>query len=706
MDLRDKLRDTRTKWKATLTSYDLVFALNTAKKCYSLDDQEIALILSLLDTAQWKTRWYSPSGMSISELLIHQLIGRLTNDLSNESNDCSGSGGNSVGCSHYISEVFWMLSSTAPTGCLNITYGGTWNRSAYPDLWAALPAGMKTDTTFTFPDMTGRGLVGQDFLYQSTYPNFTQIYAGQTAGELTVVLSQVEMPAHEHSRTPGGEDIYDHNVVSGTGSFTHSPGTGKYDVGSKTGSTGGNMPHNNLPPALAGYWFVQAEACTSNSSSLLIRMSECTLQYSEDAGATWVNVENWGSLDECFGDLLPFDLRFNNCNLEYSKDGAQTWATVPGWSELTETCLSGQSLDNLQFKFEDGILWYSKDDGGTWNSVLGWNNVYDSVDERITQADRCQTAYGVARKLALVTLELWRGAILLNGNYEEYVQEVYTSWHGLGLPEPIPDYLDSVINWLYTKEGDDGQILVDLADELTVQSRAEYVFSASMNGRWCDENIERYERLIGCFPLAANYHMLMWHTFKAIHAAYAYQEKVEDFRAFLWQMRDYGQCGECDLEEITLCQQSGPYDTCWTFADGVGNWEVVTSPTCWNMTSNGIDTTGLYGDCQEDVRTGIEIEIALSGSETWASVSGKSMGMCGACGVSISLLAQVAGNWIAIDSANTGVWNYVITASGTIPAGATRLRAWLYSAGQADIAVTAARIQGDGFNTVGGGECS
>ena len=80
----------------------------------------------------------------------------------------------------------------------------------------------------------------------------------------------------------------------------------------------------------------------------------CELQYSTDAGTTWIDVPGWSSFSaECFtGPAGPTGAtgppgpastwRLENCQLQYSNDGGVTWTTVSGFStsEL-QLCLQG-----------------------------------------------------------------------------------------------------------------------------------------------------------------------------------------------------------------------------------------------------------------------------------------------------------------------------------------------------------------------------
>ena len=75
---------------------------------------------------------------------------------------------------------------------------------------------------------------------------------GNTFGENTHKLTIEEMPSHYHTSTDytaEGTD-YDNNSM-----YYGDPGAGNIEGTIKTGSTGGNQPHNNIQPSIVtGYW--------------------------------------------------------------------------------------------------------------------------------------------------------------------------------------------------------------------------------------------------------------------------------------------------------------------------------------------------------------------------------------------------------------------------------------------------------------------
>lgn len=89
----------------------------------------------------------------------------------------------------------------------------------------------------TWESIGGRFLLGADATYA----------AGSTGGETTHTLTSDEMPAHRHAIYMGGEsdngEFWGPNVVTPQNKTS----------ANATDTSGGNQPHNNMPPYLAVY---------------------------------------------------------------------------------------------------------------------------------------------------------------------------------------------------------------------------------------------------------------------------------------------------------------------------------------------------------------------------------------------------------------------------------------------------------------------
>jgi len=124
--------------------------------------------------------------------------------------------------------------------------GGTYNREDYPILYAVLDSVFIIDAdTFTVPDLTGQVLIGAGTVGARTFS------LGGTGGEYDHQLSVSELASHTHTiplvaTLPAQAGV-------GFGGLTAVP-----ILTSNTGSTGGDVPHNNIQPYGVVKYCVQA----------------------------------------------------------------------------------------------------------------------------------------------------------------------------------------------------------------------------------------------------------------------------------------------------------------------------------------------------------------------------------------------------------------------------------------------------------------
>jgi len=70
-----------------------------------------------------------------------------------------------------------------------------------------------------------------------------------------VTLGNQHMPSHNHGNTNGGSFIVSQS--GGTGTAGLSAGTTVRAL-SVTANSGGGLPHNNMPPTVAVYYYIRA----------------------------------------------------------------------------------------------------------------------------------------------------------------------------------------------------------------------------------------------------------------------------------------------------------------------------------------------------------------------------------------------------------------------------------------------------------------
>lgn len=171
-----------------------------------------------------------------------------------------------------VPEFNYTSLSGLPAG-IYLPYGGTaapsgWQlcdgtavlRATFVDLFAAIGTTFGVgdgSTTFNLPDIRGRGAIGIDNMGGSSADVITDAAAdteGGTFGAETHTLMTSEIPSHAH------DDVINDGISSGAANVSERTGpaaTGVTGSGFDSGSTGGGMAHNNLPPGLASNWIIK-----------------------------------------------------------------------------------------------------------------------------------------------------------------------------------------------------------------------------------------------------------------------------------------------------------------------------------------------------------------------------------------------------------------------------------------------------------------
>lgn len=140
-----------------------------------------------------------------------------------------------------VGDIVMCANATLPPGRLWCN-GGTYNRVDYPELYAALDTAYIIDAdTFKTPRLNGRVPVGTGTGYA----------VGQEAGAAYHVLTEAEMPAHNHSYYQIGNTFILNDAIPPPLIVTQLQTTTSGAILGQSNATvtkGGNQSHNNMQP--------------------------------------------------------------------------------------------------------------------------------------------------------------------------------------------------------------------------------------------------------------------------------------------------------------------------------------------------------------------------------------------------------------------------------------------------------------------------
>lgn len=159
----------------------------------------------------------------------------------------------------FLGEIKMVGFNFAPRNFLNCD-GSLLSISSHTALFSLLGTTYGGDgrTTFAIPDLRGRVPV-----HTGAGPGLTNREIGSRAGSESVELLSNQLPGHSHSLTDGV--VPTTNAVGnqtapdghrpatandGESNYSDAASTGDIALGGSTAPTGGNQPHDNMPPFL------------------------------------------------------------------------------------------------------------------------------------------------------------------------------------------------------------------------------------------------------------------------------------------------------------------------------------------------------------------------------------------------------------------------------------------------------------------------
>jgi microcystin-dependent protein len=148
----------------------------------------------------------------------------------------------------FIGEVKMFAGNFAPRGWA-FCEGQMMQISKYQSLYAILGTTYGGDgrTTFALPDLRGRVAI-----HPGTGPSLSTKRLGQQGGAETVTLNTSQLPNHSHQFKTTTDQANSKNPTNATLATSkteiYSNNTASINMQDVIGKTGGNQPHENMPP--------------------------------------------------------------------------------------------------------------------------------------------------------------------------------------------------------------------------------------------------------------------------------------------------------------------------------------------------------------------------------------------------------------------------------------------------------------------------
>lgn len=216
-------------------------------KTVTLSPVSVAVLLSALEGLDYGFQWQG-EGVELSNEewdTIEAIIANCTTEILTETEIPP------VTRIHEIGEPFSLFVNVPPIGALPMD-GAVRLQADYPALMDKIPDFWKSGINFILPDMKGRSVVGQGFTYKTFSGTPYTVTAGGFGGKLEHTLSVDELPPHTHTVQTSGS-------TSGGSNSIYAPTNRLPQTTVVSSSAGNGQAHDNMPPFLAGFWFIQAE---------------------------------------------------------------------------------------------------------------------------------------------------------------------------------------------------------------------------------------------------------------------------------------------------------------------------------------------------------------------------------------------------------------------------------------------------------------
>lgn len=292
-------------------------------RALTVPDGYESIVVDLLASLTHESAWVADGSETVQDAVkaAYRILDSYVLD------PCSSGGGAVIGSiSAYVGDL--------PSGVLECD-GATHARASYPDLYAALDAAFIIDAdNFSVPDLRGRGVVGV-----GAGAGLTVRSMGDAGGAETHTLTTGEMPSHTHTVDDNLPDIDFEDIGA------PQPSGGAEIPGVQSGATGGDEPHENMPPFLALRWGIIATAMSLEPVVIPPGMSDPAY----DSGWLPVNTGGTVSVDHGLGRLPYYVIP------EFTSTSPETVVYQvpfsPAWNGILRTPLSYDATSiSLEFR--------------------------------------------------------------------------------------------------------------------------------------------------------------------------------------------------------------------------------------------------------------------------------------------------------------------------------------------------------------------
>lgn len=460
-------KNPRADWKAVQLDFDYVQSLDGEETCpYRFTDQEVSALITIIEPIGWKTRWYSKFDSEIDVDWIEALRDRITQELNTPTDDCDPTPPIEECCEELApNSSFIRYAPNNPFLTPDYTPPQYLLPPWYTNPGVPLPGVIPSDAMVNFlamPAWFGLPTVG--------FPRFR--FYGQGSGQVEIEFVQIvqgglvlvvpdgnPFDAEFIDLTSIGlTEVASIGFILGLAGIDNDASTYDTHIWEHDFDTPGLhyvdayfFPNISLTDeiligmgggirkvTLCGLTPVEIDDGEEEMASIFRMNEACILQFSNDAGVTWIDVEGWAT--------YAFDCLAG-------EDGTDGTDGIDGSSPEMRTF-----EDTVQWKLEDETVWKNlfviPSGGGGEGSSMAYQNC------RLATAFTRQMLKFVSSWVQFVSLNKENGAsqsttlIHIRNQYpydmSEEVDTAFTDWVAyLYLAEDTaPGFMASLVNQL------------------------------------------------------------------------------------------------------------------------------------------------------------------------------------------------------------------------------------------------------------------